>query len=205
MWLCLLATMISSCSKDNDNDGPQGQGSLECSYQVTLEGITTLPNEFGQDMVVISGADGVDDAEEHFAIQIVQSKGGASNESLSFTSFIKATLDRNLALGQYPVIAMVSGNFASTDTEMLPLYSNGELSDTETVDDMVFTLLENSDKRLRMKISGMAMKTDMVDGEIVELGKVPVEAEISIAADLLNEVVVEGINTIGAICECQDQ
>lgn len=179
---------------------------MECSYKVTIEGVTTLPNALGQDMVVLSGNAGGGGAEEYLAFQIVQSKGGGSDEAVSWTGFIKATLDRDLAPGEYPVLSMASGSFSSTDPSLFPLYSSGELSDTDGENvDMTFTLLENSDKRVRMKLGGMAMKTELVDGSPVELGKVPVEAEISFPADLLSEVVIEGNTALGGICECQDQ
>src|SRR5688572_5324399 len=145
MGLCLLTLVVSSCSKDNGDDGPQGEGSLECSYKVTIEGVTTLPNAMGQDKVIVSGNDDGDAASDYFAFQIVQSKGGGSNASVSWTSFIKGTLDRDMALGEYPVQSLVSSSFSSTDPDIYPLYTAGELSDSgEVADDLVFTLLENS-------------------------------------------------------------
>ena len=202
MALSFHATLgLNSCSKDSDDDGPGGISSSECTFKVTIDEITTYPNEFGQDMVALIGNDG----NGSFAFQIVQSKGGASNESLALTTFIKENLDRDLPLGEYPVHIFNSSDFSTTNTEMLPLYTGGDAETVEVINDMVFTLLENSDKRMRMKVSGLAMKSDMVDGVMVELGLVPLEAEISMATDLLKETVVDGITGFSGICKCQNQ
>lgn len=200
----LLATMFTSCSKDNDAGGPQGLAG-ECSYQVALDGTTTLPNAYGQDMVVLMEGSEAGDGEDYFGFQIVQSKGGDPVESISLTVFAQGDLDRDLPLGDYPVYSVVSSNFSSPIMNLWPLYQVGDLTTHEVAPGMVLTLLENSERRIRMKVSGTVIKMELIDGVPVETGEVPLEAEVSMGADLLIEEVVEGTPFLGGICECQDQ
>src|SRR5690606_12195365 len=90
--MCLFAAslFLSSCSKDDDQGAPEGTGSLACSFKVDLEGQQTLPNTYGQDKIILTSGEAELLGMEYFGLQIVQSKGGDSGESVTLTSFIKA-------------------------------------------------------------------------------------------------------------------
>lgn len=204
--MCLFAAslFLSSCSKDDDQGAPEGTGSLACSFKVDLEGQQTLPNTYGQDKIILTSGEAELLGMEYFGLQIVQSKGGDSGESVTLTSFIKAELSKDLPLGDYPVYAVVSGDFSTTSADMFPLFLAGDVAIQEVVDGMVLTLLENSSKGMRMKLSGQVMKNEWIEGEMIELGLVPLEAEIFMAADLILETTKDGALLTGGICECQD-
>src|SRR5690606_17092162 len=63
VWLIFITIWLTSCSKDKENCDPDdeespcyagvGASDSECWYNITIDGVTTLPNTFGQDKMVL--------------------------------------------------------------------------------------------------------------------------------------------------------
>ncbi len=202
MGLCILALGMNACSEDNGT--PDGVGSGECSYRVTIEGQTTLPNEFGLDRIVITGGRDDSGEEEIFAFSILQSKVDTDDSSY-LMAFIHGSLNSETREGDFPVNTFTTQEFDSPEFQQYPLYVNGDQADEDHVaENVTFTLLENSGEKIRMKISGNLMKLEEVEGELVEVGLFPVEAELTVGRKYFVETEVEGVLIGGAVCDCQE-
>lgn len=201
MWLCLLAAMISSCSKDSE--GPAGEGSSECWYKVTIDGETSHPNAFGLDRIALTG--GVDSSQdlEVIGFRIDQAKEDSSDTSNLIVTAL-GLLNSKTAEGPYPVNLFTTTTFGQPGFEQWPLYGLGDPGDGEILEGVNFNLLENSEDRIRIRISGSLMRYEDFEGEVVETGLVPVDAEIAIGRSHYVETTVEGRQIGGAVCDCQD-
>src|SRR5690606_25250277 len=162
LGLCILALAMTGCSEDNE--GPNGNGSAECSYRVTIDGQTTLPNEFGLDRIVLTGGRDESGDVEAFALSIGQSKVDADERSY-LVALVHGLLHPELQEGTFPVNTFTTPEFGSPEFQQFPLYVTGEPgNDDHVADNVTFTLLENSQERIRMKISGNLMKLEEVEG-----------------------------------------
>ncbi|PPK99975.1 hypothetical protein [Parapedobacter indicus] len=201
LGLLTIALAVVSCSKKDD---PNPEGTSECWYKVTIDGETTSPNQFGQDKVVITGGVDPDSGIENFIFAIYQEKGGNSQE-VALGTTVHGLFNSKSATGIYPAGSFQSGSFSTPRYELYPRYYIGNYNDDHIEHSLTFTLLENSDQRIHMKVSGTVIKEDKVGNEVVEIGPVPIETEIKIDRSHYMETIVEGAIVGGAYCECQEQ
>jgi len=194
MYLCFIALTTTSCVKDNEALGLEG--TAECSYKVTIDGNTTLPNQFGQDKIVITtGA-----KDDVFSFRITQAKIDPTEESVMDVVAYNGRFNSKLPEGIYPVGFFGATSFKAQDSELFPVYGfdkEGEWGNA------TITLVENSDQRIRMNVSGVVMKQDKIGDDVQELGLGPVEAEITIGRKHYVEATVDGVLVGGAVCKCQ--
>lgn len=194
VYLCFIALTTTACVKENDDLGMEG--SAECSYKVTIDGQTTLPNQFGQDKIVITTSS----AEDIFSFRITQAKTDPSEKSVMDAVAYNGRFNSKLPEGAYPVGFFGATSFQANESGLFPLYGFDEEGEWGNA---TITLVENSDQRIRMKVSGTVMKQDEVGGDVKELGLVPVEAEIIIGRKHYVEGTVDGVVVGGAVCKCQ--
>lgn len=193
-----MALTLTACSKDSEE--PTLEGSAECSYRVTIDGMTTLPNEFGVDRIAITGGRNEDGSEDVLAFAISPNiKDGGTTSYM--VGLVRGLFNGEMAEGTYPVEVFSTSEFGTAEYQPFPLYAT---NDGEGAQMVTFTLLENSEDRIRMKISGSLTKFEEVDGEVVEVGLFPVEAELTVGRKYYAETQVEGALLGGAVCDCQE-
>jgi len=196
MWLCMVALTMTACKKDGDSDNSGTTD--ECSYKVTIDGVTTQPNQFGEDKIVFTTSADTEDPEDRgFALSIDQAKTNSTEKSVLMLMG-RALLNSKLATGDYPAIAFSTTAFSNPQFAQWPYYVFSEEDNDTGV--LALTILENSDKRIRVKASGEIAKAE--DG-YTQVSIVPVEVEITIGRKHYTEVPVEGELFGGAYCDCQ--
>ncbi len=195
MCLCLITLFVTSCSKEADHDGPEGTD--DCLYKVTIDGHTTLPNQFGQDKIVITAGSG----EDGFGFRITQAKTDPSEESVMDVIATNGFFNTKTPVGDYPVSFFGASSFETGGYDYFPHYGFDRVGEWGNA---MFTLVENSDQRIRIKVSGTVMKQDEIGGEVEEIGLVPVEAEIIVGRKHYVEATVDGAPVGGAVCKCQN-
>lgn len=195
IYVCCVALIAAGCIKEDD--ALALKGTSECSYKVMIDGYTAIPNQFGQDKIGITTGMG----ENSFGFRITQAKANPKEESVMDVIAYNGRFNSKLPEGDYPADFFGATSFKANEFGLFPLYAFDEKGEWG---DVSFKLLENSDQRIRMKVSGVVMKQDLVGDEAKELGLVPVEAEITIGRKYYSEATIDGVLVGGAICKCQN-
>jgi len=199
LWMSIVLLTLVSCSKENDK---KPEGTNECWYSVTIDGQATGPNMFGQDKISITSAKDIETGEEFLGFTIGQQKG---NDLTSLIVLAHGLLNSKSTTGVYPANSFVSRAFNTPSAEQWPMYAVGDLSDDEYIEErLTFNLVENSDQRIRMNVSGMALKLEELAGEVVETATVPVKVELTVGRKYYVEHMLSGEEVGGAACACQD-
>ncbi len=197
-----MAAALASCST---KESPGPGGASECSYKVTIDGETTLPNRFGQDKIVITTSMAAESsADEGFGIRIAQAKKNTKNEAVLDAIVHGHSFSTKLAEGTYPVEFFGATSFATPGSSLFPLYGF-DRNDGHNKGDLTITVVENSGQRIRMKVSGKVMKQIEVGDGAQEAGLVPVEAEITVGRKYYVETGINGALAGGGVCDCREQ
>lgn len=206
VWLIFITIWLTSCSKDKENCDPDdeespcyagvGASDSECWYNITIDGVTTLPNTFGQDKMVLGFGQ---DREKGnlFVFDISQAKVNTSNKAL-FTVAGFANLNSKLPKGLYSGMAFQTMPFSTAEFSAFPLYTHPENGDLPA---FKVDVVENSTQRLRLKMSGMAQVVDVNSSTMEQIAQV--EMEMKIGRQHFNEIIQNGELVGGAICDCQ--
>lgn len=207
-WLLIIALAATSCSKKEECDPNDKESACyaglggnqvesECSYKVTIDGQTTFPNQYGQDKMVIQSHQ----SQNTFVFTLNQAKVNPK-ESTILTFMLRNTIDAKTPIETtYPVAGFQTTPLSQASLSHLTVY--GYAVDQKDYGSLTFTLIEFSDQRIRMKISGKVMKLDQIGDEISERGLVPVELEITVGRKYYNEYTINGNFVGAATCDCQ--
>jgi len=191
---CVLALAITACSKEK---GATPQGTDECWYRVTIGGETITSNTFGQDRISFStSADREDPNDRAVVFGIYQ---GKENNPLPLIVGANALLNSELPTGTYRTGAFGTPDFNTPGSSRWPYYTFTDEDDMAAA--MTFALLENSDQRIRVSVTGMVPK--YINEEMGLGGVVPVEVELTIGRQHYAEFLIDGILVGGAKCDCQ--
>lgn len=192
--LCILALAVIGCSKENVITP---QATHECWYSVTIGGKAITPNTFGQDRISLStAADPEDPDDRGFGFRIDQDKG---NNPLPLVAGANALFNSELPTGTYRTVAFGTPDFNTPGSPRWPYYAFTDEDDMAAA--MTFSLLENSDQRIRISVTGMVPK---YINERMDLGGiVPVEVELTIGRQHYAELTIDGLLRGGADCDCQ--
>lgn len=195
--LFLAALTLASCSKD---DNPNPESTSECWYKVTIDGQTTLPNQFGQDAVTIHT--GINSRGEGLVIMSIRQAKGSSVKMGKLTNRVYAILTTETPTGTYPVWFLETPPLHTPNHDMYPFYKTYK---SPTDPDLTFTLVENSDRRIHMTVSGTIRRIEIIDGEEEDTGYVPIQAEIIVGRDHVYEESYGGIMVSNTNCDCHDE
>lgn len=196
-WLLFMAIALVSCSKD---DNPNSESTSECWYKVTIDGQTTLPNQFGQDAVTIST--GINSRREGLVIMGIHQAKGNSVQTGKLTNRVYAILNPETPTGTYPVWFLETPPLHTSNHDTYPFYKTYK---SPTDPDLTFTLVENSDRRIRMTVSGTIRRIERIDGEEGNTGYVPIEVDIIVGRDHVYEESNHGVMVSNANCDCQNE
>lgn len=192
--LCALALALAACSKEK---GATPQGTDECWYSVTIGDETITPNTFGQDRIALTtGADLEDANDRAFVFRIDQ---GKDNNPLPLVAGAKALFNSKLPTGSYQTGVFATPALNTPGAPRWPYYTFVDEEDMAAA--MTFTVLENSDQRIRINVSGMVPK--YINDNMDLAGVVPVKTEITIGRQHYQELTIDGILGGGAVCDCQ--
>lgn len=209
-WLFFIVLAITSCSKKEecdpeDEESPcyaglsgKGKGTSECSYKVKIEGLETLPNQFGKDKIVIT----TETEGDLFSFAIFQKKMDPTKATELIAMAHGGPFNSKLAVGNHTVGFFGSTVFNTPQISLFPLYGFEEKE--YGAGKLSFSILENSEKKIRMRISGTAMKQIRNGNDTKDVGLVPVEAEITVGRKHVTEATINGVLIAGAVCECQN-
>lgn len=197
MVLFLTAITLTNCSKE----GEQHPGSTdECWYKVTIDGQTTLPNQFGQDAVTIVA--GINSRGEGLVTMGIHQAKGSSVQMNKLTNRVYAVFTAETPTGTYPVWFLESFPLHTPTHDTYPFYKTYK---SPTDPDLTFTLVENSDQRIHMTVSGRIRRIERVDGEEKNTGYVPLEADIIVGRDHVYEESYGDIRVSNTNCDCQNK
>lgn len=199
IWLVCITFAFTSCSKEKEE---HSENSDECWYKVTIDGQTTLPNQFGQDKIAITSGVDIEDGETGFGFHLSQAKGDGTRNANHLVAAIYGLLNQKSPSGTYPVHTFASLPFNTSSYETNPVYVFGEEADSDGAN-VIFNLLENSDRRIRVMASGTAVRRDTKTGD--DTGIVPVEVEIVVGRKHVVEVPINDVVVSGGSCDCREQ
>ena len=100
----------------------------------------------------------------------------------------------------YPIGIFWTNRFNTADYQQYPIYAFADEDFDHDEAYMTFNLLENSDQRLHVKMSGLVLGSE----EGNEIGLFSVEAEVIIDREHIYEVAINGGIFSGAKCDCQE-
>ncbi|WP_460767092.1 hypothetical protein [Niabella terrae] len=197
-FLGALALMILfvSCSKgDSEKEG----GGDACWYRLVLDGQTVEPNRFGQDRLVLtSGADVNDPAEQAFGFRIDQAKSGGSDPAILNLAG-PALLNSQLAPGVYPAAVFSTTAFHTGGFALWPFYGFAA-DDHNDLGQVNVELLENSDRQIRVKASGLLTR---YNEDFKKDGMADMTLEITMGRKHYAEMSTQGVLGGGAVCDCK--
>ncbi len=209
--LLFITLSIVSCSKKEECDpedeespcyaglfGNGKGGTSECSYKIKIDGKESVANQFGKDKIVITSSP----EDNIVGFSIFQKKTNTNLEANFVALSHGGPFNSKSPVGSHNVGFFGSTDFTTPQYVHYPFYGFGE--NDYDAGKMTYSILENSDKRIRMKVSGTAMK-QIADGDgSKDVGLVPVEGEITVARKYVTEGTVNGVLIAGAVCECQN-
>ena len=211
LLLTMIVVAVTGCSDKDDCDPDQedspcfagvvskGDGEFACFYKLSLDGQQTLPNQFGQDKMVLQMATDQDNKE--IIVFTIQQGKTDPKEVSTLAGNTYAYLPGNNTEQQTAVIENFQTTaFHSPTFSLSPFFTNVE----DHYGDMNLTVLERSKTRVRVKISGQAMKLEDTGEGLEEKNLVPVEAEITIGQKHFAKLSsIPNLNGIMAGCSCQ--
>ena len=197
IWLFIMTIAFSSCSKD---DNPNSESTSECWYKVTIDGQTTLPNQIGQDALTIHT--GINSRGEGLVITGIHQVKGSSTQASKLRNRVYTILNPETPTGIYPVWFLETSPLHTPNHDTYPFYKTYK---SPTDPDLTFTLLENSDRRIRMTVSGTIRRIERIDGEERNTGYVPIEVDIIVGRDHVYEESNGGVMVSNADCACQNE
>lgn len=197
-WLACVTFTVTSCSKEKISDK---EDSDQCWYKITLEGQTTNANQFGQDHLLFSSLSGPD-GKSKFILSVGQAKpDGQLFPALDLSSEPSGLFNSNTAAG-----TSYSVDFATALDFNRPDLGEYAYRMDSTPEDGVLTVnvLENSEQRIRFKVSGTIMKTEGGVENMTRVKLVPIDAEFSFARSYYTEMTSNGVFVASANCECEE-
>jgi len=193
----LVAAALTSCSKDDERP----KGTDECTYRVTLDGVATQPNQFGQDHITLGFSSDPTAGETGFGVSLMQTK--ANGETVPIFVFESEDVHFNSETpGGTTYIAdkFDAWQPGTPEWDTQYHYEKGWYDDEEGI--QTLTVAENSDQRIRLSISGTVMKRDVYNE--TDLGLVPVEAEFVFGRVGYTEMNSGGIFIATVSCFCEE-
>lgn len=199
VWLLFMAFAVVSCSKEKEQ-GKEING--QCWYKITIEEQTTHPNQFGQDHLIFSSVTGPD-GKSGLSLDLIQTKSnGQQYNALKLGSEPSGLFNDKTSMGTTYLV-----NFFNAIEAHLP--DLGEytyrMENNATPEDGVLTVtvLENSERRMRFKVSGTIMKKEGGVENWSDVVLVPLDAEFSFDRAYYNEMTSNGVDMAGADCDCK--
>lgn len=200
LWIiAVLLLSAMSCSKD-DNPNPESTG--ECWYKVTIDGQTTLPNQFGQDNIIFTSSSYLTGGDAGLVLSIGQTKANGRRDPVFDFSSDGAQFNR-----ETPVGTTYSANFFHALQLNAPTFDGFEYDKGrfDNKGEITLSVKENSNQRIRFHITGTVMKWEGGVENPQEVALVSVDAELVFSRDNYIEMTSGGVFLASANCDCQNE
>lgn len=195
--LFAMAIALASCAKDDD---PNPGGTDECTYSVTLDGVTAQPNQFGQDHITLGFSSDPVEGDTRFGVSLKQTKANGEIYPVFVFESEDENFSRETPLGTiYTADKFDAWQLGTPAWDIQYHYEKGWYDDEEGI--QTLTVVENSDQQIRLRVSGTVMKRDVYNE--TDLGLVPVEAEFVFGRVGYTEMTSGGIFIATVSCFCE--